>query len=285
MAKTSPSLIEKSRNLRKRGFTLGEIVKKTGVPKTTVYDHVYDIPLSPILKEKIKRIQKENARRLAEFVIRERKGKCIPGRVVPKPKAWSPDLISLTAHFIFDGKAQSHSCVYSNRNEVLIKQVKCLMEKIFNLHPIYYLNQETGVSRISYHYVELADCMRKKIKELKQRIPTSPLGEKRLFLKAFFDDEGNVNIHKNKRRVRGYQHNLEILRLVQKLLKDFDIESRIDKKYKEIVITRKENLIKFRNKINFSKGIYINPNRKNSIWKQKLEKREILKKAINSYKS
>jgi hypothetical protein len=73
------------------------------------------------------------------------------------------------------------------------------------------------------------------------------------------------------------------LELIQKLLKDFNIESKIDSKYKEIVISRKESLIRFRNEINFSRGIYINPKRRNSIWKQKLEKREILDKIINSY--
>lgn len=67
------------------------------------------------------------------------------------------------------------------------------------------------------------------------------------------------------------------------MLLDFGIESKIDEKYNEIVISRKENLIKFRDKINVSKGIYINPERKNSIWKRKLEKREILEMVINSY--
>ena len=105
--------------------------------------------------------------------------------------------------------------------------------------------------------------------------------KKKVFLQAFFDDEGSV--HFDKKLVRGYQYNLEILKLVQKLLKDFNIESRIDEKYKEIVISRKPNLIKFRNEINFSKGIYINPARKNSVWKRKLEKRKILDYLINSY--
>jgi len=75
-----------------------------------------------------------------------------------------------------------------------------------------------------------------------------------------------------------------ILKLIRKLLKDFDIRSRIEEKGQEIVISGKENLLKFRDKINFSKGVYINPNRKNSIWKKKLEKREILNKTIVSYK-
>jgi len=43
--------------------------------------------------------------------------------------------------------------------------------------------------------------------------------------------------------------------------------------------------VKFRDKINFLKGVYINPDRKNSIWKKKLEKREILDYTINSYQN
>lgn len=53
---------------------------------------------------------------------------------------------------------------------------------------------------------------------------------------------------------------------------------------KEIVISRKPSFIKFRDKINFSKGVYINPKHRNSIWKKKLEKREILDIIIASYK-
>ena len=104
-----------------------------------------------------------------------------------------------------------------------------------------------------------------------------------LFLQAFFDDEGCIYIYGNNRKIRGFQYNLEILKLVQNLLKSFSIKSRIEEKGKEIVISGKENLIKFRRGINFSKGIYINPERKNSIWKKKLEKRKILDKVINSY--
>jgi intein-encoded DNA endonuclease-like protein len=159
------------------------------------------------------------------------------------------------------------------------------MKEVFNLEPYHRLYKESGVHRISYFYIELADYVRKRIKELKEYIRITSLPEKKIFLRVFFDDEGSVRYDKkrNKRQVRGFQYNLEVLKLIQKLLKDFDIQSKIDEKYKEIVISRKENLIKFRDKINFSKGVYINPNRKNSIWKQKLEKREILDRIIDSY--
>ncbi len=281
MYKTNPLLIEKCRRLRTKGFTLNEIIEAARLPKTTVYDNICDIPLS---FERKKEIQENAIKRIVEF-SRKRKGKCIPGRIVPKPQGWTNDLIFLVAHFIFDGEVQTHSCIYHNRNEALLYQVEILMKNVFNLKPYKWLNEITGVRRISYHYVELAEYIRKRIPELKDYIKFAPIKEKRMFLKAFFDDEGSARFDekRNKREVRGYQHNLEILKLVQRLLNDFNIKSKIDEKYKEIVVSRKSNLIQFRNKINFSKGIYINPNRKNSIWKKKLEKRKILDYIISSY--
>jgi hypothetical protein len=277
---TNPLLIKKCRILRKRNFTLPEIVKLTRLPKTTVYDNICDIALS---SEKQREIQEAAVKRLAKF-SEEKKGKCIAGRVVPKPEGWPSGLIFLVAHFMFDGEICSHRCVYSNRNTELIDRVEYYMNQIFDLesHKLFY--KETGVHRISYFYIELADYIKKRAHELIEKyIKVASLSEKRIFLRAFFDDEGCAYRWGNARKVRGFQQDLRILELIQKLLKDFDIESKIDKKYKEIVISRKENLIKFRDKINFSKGVYINPDRKNSIWKQKLEKREILNRAINSY--
>lgn len=47
---TAPLLIEKCRTLREKGFTLGEIIKATKLPKTTVFDHIYDVPFSDKMK-------------------------------------------------------------------------------------------------------------------------------------------------------------------------------------------------------------------------------------------
>ncbi|MFH1656142.1 MAG: hypothetical protein ABH954_06015, partial [Candidatus Omnitrophota bacterium] len=65
----------------------------------------------------------------------------------------------------------------------------------------------------------------------------------------------------------------------------FGICGRINKTETDIEITGKTNLIKFRNEISFSSGIYMNPHRKNSIWKEKIEKRKILELALKSYKN
>lgn len=92
MYKTDPLLVEKCRTLRKRGFTLGEIIKATKFPKTTVYDHICDIPLPVEVKERIKR---EARRRINEYIRKYRKGKCFPERRVKisKAESWSPKLI------------------------------------------------------------------------------------------------------------------------------------------------------------------------------------------------
>lgn len=269
-------ITEKCKTLRKEGFTLYEIIAKTGLPKTTVYDHIKNVPISDELKKRLEKINRERTKKASEARRLQR-------RIVPKPKKWSNDLILIVAHFMFDGEILKNGCVYNNRNVVLINRMKNTVRKVFRIEAICKLNSKTGVHRISYFYTDLGEYIKSKSGDLRKYIKTASLEEKRLFLKIFFDDEGNVNIHNKGRRVRGYQKDLRVLELIQELLKDFKIESKIDKKYKEIIISRKENLIKFRNEINISKGVYINPERKNSVWKQKLEKREILNLAIDSY--
>jgi len=191
---------EKCINLRNKGFTLGEIITITKLPKTTIYYHIKDIPLP---SEIIERIKRENIQRLNKF-SQIRKGKCIPGRIVPKPNGWTNELIFLTAHFMFDGEIRHSRCVYQNRNITLINLVEQFMKDTFNLTPYYKLYRETGVHRISYHYVELADYIKKRAQGLKKYIKTASLPEKKIFLQAFFDDEGCVYKYGNNRKIRSY---------------------------------------------------------------------------------
>lgn len=267
--------------MRKRGLTLGEIMDTIKLPKTTIYDNIRDIPLPLKTREKIRR---ESTVRLVKFS--KEKAKCLPkelrNKIQPLDK-WSKDFIFLVSHFMFDGDIQKGNCSYNNRNIALINAVERSLSDLFKFKPYYRIYEDTGVHRISYYRIEIAHYFKDHIAELKRSIKKSSLMNKRIFLRAFFDDEGCAYLWKNARKVRGYQHNLKILKLVQQLLKDFNIESKIDEKYQEIIISRKENLIKFRDKINFSKGVYINPDRKNSVWKRKLEKRKILDIAIDSY--
>lgn len=271
---------EKCIKLRQSDHTLLEIVRITGKSKSSVYHHIKNIPLS---LEKKNLIRTQYSSRISLF-SKARKG--ISERDFKKFKKWNKQLVNLFSHLIFDGGIKYSGCSYNNRNQSLLDMVEKSMKYLYKFEPIRYTNPITGVNRISYFNVALSKYSEEKAKELLNNIETFPKNFKKEFLKSFFDDEGCIDFRENRnlRRIRGYQKNIQILLLVQKLLKDFDIVSDIHKP-NEVVITGKENLKKFQKEINFSPGVYINGNRSNSIWKESLEKRIILDLAIKSFKT
>ena len=265
-------------DLRRKDHTLNEIIEITGRSKTTVYYHIKDIALS---EEKRKQIS-ENSRRLAIGVASSRRG--IALRPFQPFDKWTPELVLLTAHMVFDGEI-SKTCAYNNRSSALIGRFVMIMKQVYSFPPKRYLNSVTGVIKVCYNNVAMANFFKLKSNELLSCIPELPTSYQREFLRAFFDDEGCMDFRtiKNKRSIRGYQNDVTILRTVELLLKNFDIDSKLQGR-NEVVISGKENLIRFRDEINFSKGVRINPNRTNSLWKKNLEKRKLLDMAIASFK-
>jgi len=270
---------ERCIELRKQDYTLNEIVKITGRPKTSIYEYIYDIPLS---KDKLQIIRLANGIR-ARSIALARKGKS--DRNFRRFTEWNVDNVTLLAHLIFDGTVNGTSCIYNNRNLSLLNKVEICMKYIYDYEPKRYLNKRTGVYRISYHNVALSDYLEIKLQELLRDVNLLTKALKREFVKAFFDDEGCVDFRpkRNLRQVRGYQKNVTVLFLIQTLLSNFDIKSRIVKP-NEVVISGKENLQKFRKEVNFSPGVKLNGNRSNSIWKKPLDKRLLLDQAIKSFK-
>ncbi len=263
--------------LRKKDYTLPEIVRITGRPKTSVHFHIQDLPLSA---EKIKRIRAAHVRSAIRLAA-ARRGKS--AQLYKKFSGWNIEIVCLIAHLLFDGELRRAGCIYNNRNISLLDRVEACMKTIYERAPTRYINRSTGVSRISYYNVSLAEYLMEKSKCLLRKISALDTELQREFIRSFFDDEGcmDFRIDRGTRRVRGYQKNPDILRTVQDLLTKFEIESKITGN--EIVIRRKENLVKFQKQINFSHGVRINGNRSNSIWKKSYEKRYLLALAINSY--
>lgn len=265
--------------LRKKDYSLGEIVKVTGRPKTSVYAHIHSIPLSDRKREKIRALQRI---RISTFGA-ARKGKS--SRPYTKFQDWDVNTIHIVSHIIFDGDFNTGGFSYNNRSNALIQQMEDAMKKIYPFPPKRYPNLATGVMRISYFNVVLRAHMKEMTALLLDQIFHLSHEHKRVFLRSFYDDEGCMDFRpqKNKRSVRGYQKDTKILDIVRRLLLDFDIASRF--KYpNEVEIVGKDNLEKFQKEISFSPGVRINGRRSNSIWKQSLEKREILRRAIASYK-
>lgn len=269
---------EKCVELRKANYSLIEISKITGRPKTSVYFHIKNIPLN---QEKLDLVKSQRIARIVPF-SGARKGKSVRGFIKFE---WNKETVNVIAHFMFDGSIYPTGCSYNNRSQVLIEKVRQQMKKIYEFDPKTYLNTQTGVIKIAYFNVAMASYIKLKSVELINNIFTLPKNFKREFLSAFFDDEGCIDFRekRNMRRVRGYQKDTHILFIVKKLLQDLGIDSHIALP-NEVVVAGKENLKKFQKEINFSPGIYINGNRSNSIWKKSLEKRVILDQAIKSFK-
>lgn len=266
--------------LRNKGYSINEIMVATGRAKSSIHTHIKDIPLS---KERMRQYRESSGKWIRKFAL-ARKGKS--ERPFRDFDDWSTGTVLLVAHLLFDGEIAKGRCTYNNRSLALIERVERLMLSLYDFDPKRYKNELTGVWRTSHFNVALSAYLHKKSKELLQNIRKMPLDLKREFVRAFFDDEGcmDFRIKKNVRRVRGYQKDVRILKIVTSLLSDFNIESRIVLP-NEVVIVGKENLMRFEREINFSTGVYMNGNRSNSRWKKHVEKRGLLKQAIVSFKS
>lgn len=273
-------LINKCRKLRYRGYSLGEIASITKLPKTTIYGYIKDISLTSKQKRRIE----EHRKLLQRNTPNPRKGRCIPGREISKPKSWSEDLMHIISHFMFDGRIDKSGCMYYSKNKHQISHMVYLTYKIFGIKPIC-RERNNDVYMLAYYNVELANYIKNKKEIIFDYLKNGTSNKyKKTLLQAFFDDEGSIYYRGSTRRIRGHQKSFFILQKIEELLENFNIYARINKDKTEIEITGRKNLLNFAKEINFSPKIYINPSRKNGIWKTRIQKREILKSAINSYK-
>ncbi|MCX6787901.1 MAG: LAGLIDADG family homing endonuclease [Candidatus Kaiserbacteria bacterium] len=255
-------------------------MKATGRAKSSIHTHIKDIPLS---KERVRQYKAASGERIRKFAL-ARKGKS--ARAFKTFDEWSVDSVLLIAHLLFDGEIARTRCAYNNRSTALIERVEQLMHEWYDFEPSRYYNKMTGVSRITYNNVALSSYLHTKSKELLRLVRSMSLDCKREFLRAFFDDEGCIDYRpeENRRSIRGYQKDVGILKLIRAILVEVCIDSHVVKP-NEVVIVGKENLMRFEQEINFSSGVYMNGNRSNSRWKKHIEKRELLKQAIKSFKS
>lgn len=281
---THPEFKEKCIELRNKNLTLGEIVLILDRPKTSIFWHIRNIPKSRLLKKKISSISSKYAKLNIIRGLTPQKGESALGRKYKDFKEWTPSLVNLVAHAVFDGEIKYGGVIYHNRCGELVDNFKSKMKIIYDFDPKFII-KKGDVKTISYHNVELGRYFKLKKDELLKSIFRWSIEFQREFLKAFFDDEGSVGFHMldHRRQVRGFQHNNRILYLVQNLLKNFGIDSKVDARFHEIIISRRENIDRYAKEINFSKGLRVNGKRSNSIWKKSLEKRKILADLLTSY--
>lgn len=118
--------IKELKKLRKRGYSINELVVKLSIPKTTVWHHIHNVPVSPkyisILRSKCggnsKRKQKnwEEARKLANELLRN------PHRE-----------FAVIIAMLYWGEGTKKVCEFVNSDGKMIKCYLGILRNIFNI--------------------------------------------------------------------------------------------------------------------------------------------------------
>ena len=135
-------LIEKIKMMRTEGKTLGDIVRATGLPKTTVYFHIRKIPKQFNLTKRLKEIIRVKNRKIGDA----KRGKSFKIYPYKKPNMWTPDFVMLVAHLMFDGELKYASCVYNNRSQSLIDRFIRLMKENIGVTDYKFHKKHDGVN-------------------------------------------------------------------------------------------------------------------------------------------
>lgn len=277
-SKTTSQLRRACRILRNRGRSIGQIAGQLGISESTVHWHVKDIQLTAAQQDRL-RVEK---RALMAEVNAKRRGKPLKPIVFRKP-SWSRGLVHLVAHLSFDGRVDRYGCQYYSRSCQQVQHVSRELRGLLGVTPKV-RRRPNGIWITSLYNVEVAAWLGRREEELLSAVRHHPAWQ-RQWLQALFDDEGHIHVTGSRRRLRASQDNPSILRHAQKFLEHLDISSRIDKQARAVEITGRRNLVRFSRLINFSPGISINEHRKNGLWTEPMEKRELLDIALQSYRS
>lgn len=269
--------IERQRRL---GYSLNELAFLSGIPKSTIQGWVRSVHLNWAARQRLEnRIRTGGARGRTKRRIK------LPDAVYRD----NYDLLIMTrfiAHSLFDGSVYRDRIVYYSSHLVLAQQFADDGNRLFRLKPRWLITEE-GVYRVIFYSRNLVDYVKTQQARLLARERGMNPHEQLILLQAFFDDEGSVafSIKSGKRKVRGYQKDQRIIRLIRQLLIEHGIEAGTENlnHCPEIVISRRENLERFAEKINFTPGVCFRALRSNSIYRIPTEKREVLKRALDSY--
>ena len=277
-SQTNSTTKERCRVFRRQGLSIGEIAKKLQLSESTVHWHVKGIVLTKAQQQKLR----DRWRLVMVKVNARRRGRALKPVAFLTPP-WSVELVHLIGHLSFDGRVDRYGCSYYSRAKNQALHVKWLMHRLLAIRPKVRL-RPNGIWVVSYYNVEVAAWVAQREWQLLTVVDTRE-DWYRQWLQAFFDDEGHVHISKHIRRVRASQHDPHVLQHAQRFLDMLGIKSRIDQSAQAVEITGRENLIEFRNRINFSPGIRVNAHRKNGLWDRGFEKRKLLDLALGSYKT
>jgi len=184
-------------------------------------------------------------------------------------------LAKIVAHLMGDGCVTDRYLRYNNKDIVLLRNFKNYFQKVFGRTHFIEGHVNSGTNFIQVQNKESIHFLKNLIKDYRSSSLYLPkfvnnIELKKEFLKAFYDDEGCVNLrifkktNEIKRNLTLSSNSLDLIHEIKQILQnDFNIKSNKIYKYTKmretktytnyvLSITGRDNFIKFRDKINFN---------------------------------
>lgn len=176
----------------------------------------------------------------------------------------SENLATIVGHTLGDGGITKKKILrYCNTEEFLIQEFQNAMENAFSVKPMNKFKEKSGIIRIEYPRLisRVLLCLfgefslGKENKRITLQIDKMPIWWKIKMVQALYNDDGSVPESGHYTGVTFKQKDRNIILWVQKVLKQLNIVSRLTKDDDKwhLRITDYLNLVKFRDKVNFSK--------------------------------
>jgi len=173
-------------------------------------------------------------------------------------------LATVIGHILGDGGIDKKKILhYCNTEEFLIKKFQNSIERVFHIKPMCKRKEASGIIRLRYPRLvsRALLCLFGEFslgskKRITTQIDRMPLWWKVRLIQALFDDDGSVINSNNYRAVSLKQKSKKIIGWVKKVLKQLNINSSLsfDGKCWQLRILNYIDLLKFRDKVNFSNG-------------------------------
>jgi len=168
-------------------------------------------------------------------------------------------LAIIIGHVMGDGGISKKKVLhYCNTEKFLIEEFQIAMKKVFNVQ-VKVRKEISGIMRLRYgrKYSRALTSLFGKFagegdKKITSQIDKMPIWWKIKMMQVFYNDDGSVP--KTERYVSLKQKNKNIILWIQKTLKEIDIKSGLTKDGSNwlLRIAGYQNLLKFRDKVNFS---------------------------------
>lgn len=240
-----------------------------GVYKTALfYPKFLKLKKSKLSLQEIHRILKDKVSRQTVYFWFKDKRIPLPFKEFSKIKRVFSNndlenLATIVGHVIGDGGIDKRLILhYCNTEQFLIDEFQNAMKNSFNAKPMAKYKERSGITRLQYPriYSRALLCLFGNFaygehKEITQKIEKMPMWWKVKLLQALYNDDGSIPDSGHYMGVTFKQKNKYIISWIQKTLKELNINSRLTKDGAcwHLRITNYLDIVKFRDKVNFSK--------------------------------